>query len=244
MMSGNFRAVVTATAAAGIGVTTFTPRPLFEITVVAIALVVALGWAPLLPQSGRRLPITIILVLVALGASYAVYTTQAIDWLAPIFALALIAIFVAQMFRRDGTDLVDQVAGHFAGAVAVAGGAGWLAVDAGPTGKALTLTAAACIATAAIITALPLPTKIVVAPSILIPPFVGYGIALNVEELTLTTGLLIGVVAGLLVAALHFLFTEYADSMEALPSLAGALIAVSVSGVPIYILGKALLHMP
>ena len=76
MMSGSFRAVVTATAAAGIGVTTFTPRPLFEITVAAIAVVVALGWAPLLPHMGRRLPVTAILLVVALASAWLVRATH------------------------------------------------------------------------------------------------------------------------------------------------------------------------
>src|SRR5690625_2619333 len=100
MMSGSFRAVVTATAAAGIGVTTFTPRSLFEIRVAAIAVVVALGWAPLLPHMGRRLPVTGILLVVALASAWLVRETHSLAWLAPILAGSLIAIFLAQMFRR------------------------------------------------------------------------------------------------------------------------------------------------
>ena len=244
MMSGNFRAVVTATATAGLGVTAFTPRPLFDITVAAIAVVVALGWSPLLPRMGRRLPVTIILVLVALAAAYLVRTTHSIAWLAPILAGSLIALFVAQMFRRHREGLVDQVAGHFAGAVAVVAGAGWLAVDDGPVGSALTLTAAVCLAAAAIITALPLPPRVSVWLSVLAPTVAGGAVGQGLAELTVVTGALIGLTGGLLVASLHYLFGEYADSDDALPSLSGALIAVAVSGVPMYILGRVLLHMP
>jgi len=244
MMSGNFRAVVTATAAAGIGVTTFTPRSLFEITVAAIAVVVALGWAPLLPRMGRRLPITIILVVVALVAAFLVRLTHAVAWLAPIVASALIAIFLAQLFRRERTGLVDQVAGHLTGAVIVASGAGWLAVDPGEIGSALTLTASVCLATPAIVTALPINPRLAVWISIIAATGVGVGMGYGLAEITLLTGVLIGLAAGLIVAAVHYLFGEYSDSDAALPSLAGALIAVAVSGVPVYILGRVLLHMP
>lgn len=244
MMSGSFRAVVTATAAAGIGVTTFTPRPLFDITVTAIAVVVALGWAPLLPHMGRRLPVTGILLVVALASAWLVRATHSLAWLAPILAGSLIAIFVAQMFRRDRTRLVDQVAGHITGAVIVASGAGWLAVDPGPVGSALTFTAAVCLASAAIVTALPIKARFSVALAILAATGAGLGMGHSLEELTLITGGLIGLAAGLVVASVHYLFGEYSDSDAAFPSLAGALIAVAVSGVPVYILGRVLLHMP
>lgn len=243
MMSGNFRAVVTATAAAGIGVTTFTPRPLFEVTVAAIAVVVALGWAPLLPRAGNRLPVTIILVVVAIAASLLVRATNSVAWLAPVVAFALITIFAAQMFRRDREGLVDQVAGHLTGAVIVASGAGWLAVDAGPVGSALTLAAAVCLAAAAIVTALPF-SRLSVPLSVIAATGAGVGLGLGLAELTLVTGALIGLTGGLVVASVHYLFGEYSDSDSALPSLSGALIAVAVSGVPVYILGRVLLHMP
>lgn len=244
MMSGNFRAVVTATAAAGIGVTTFTPRPLFEITVAAIAVVVALGWAPLLPRMGRRIPVTIILVGVALASAALVKTTHSIAWLAPVVAGSLIAIFVAQMFRRDRDGLVYQVAGHFTGAVVVASGAAWLALDSGPVGSALTLTASVCLASAAAITALPIKPSISVWPSVIIPTAAGVGMGYGLDELTVLAGGLTGLTSGLVVASVHYLFGEYSDSEAALPSLSGALIAVAVSGVPVYILGRVLLHMP
>ncbi len=244
MMSGNFRAVVTATAAAGIGVTTFTPRPLYEITVAAIAVVVALGWAPLLPRMGRRIPVTSILVVVALSSAALARASHSVAWLAPIVAGSLIAIFVAQMFRRNRDGLVDQVAGHFTGAVVVAAGGAWLALDSGPVGSALTLTAAVCLASAAAITALPIRPSISVWPSVIIPIGVGLGMGYGLEELTVLTGTLLGLTCGMIVAAVHYLFGEYSDSQDALPTLSGALVAVAVSGVPVYILGRVLLHMP
>lgn len=244
MMSGNFRAVVTATAAAGLGVTTFTPRPLFEITVAAIAVVVALGWAPLLPNMGKRLPITSILVATAVAAAVLVRLTHSIAWLAPVFAGALIAVFVAQMFRKERVGLVDQVAGHFAGVVAVGAGAGWLAVNPGPIGYALTLTASVSLASAAIVMALPFSAKVSLLPSVIVSTLAGLGLGFGLEEITVLVATLVGLAGGILVASLHYLFEEYSDSEAALPSLSGALIAVSVSGVPVYILGRVLLHMP
>lgn len=243
MMSGRFRAVVTATGAAGIGVTTFTPEPLFDITVAAFAGVISLGWLPLLPGGGKRIPVTGILLLTALLSAWAVRTTGSLTWLAPIVAGALIAIFTAQMLRRDRSGLVDRVAGQFTGALIVAAGAAWIAVDPGPTGAALTLTAAVCLAGAAIFTALPLgrlgaPLAVVAATG------AGLGMGQFIGELTLLTGALIGLAAGLVVAAVDYLFQEYSDSESVLPSLAGGLIAVSACGVPVYILGRVLLHMP
>lgn len=244
MMSGNFRAVVTATAAAGIGVTTFTPRPLFDITVAAIAVVVAAGWVDILPESGRRLPTTGILLTVAFASAGLVRYTQSIAWLGPILAGSLIAIFVAQMFRKERTALVDQAAGHLTGAVVVSSGAGWLAVDSGATGSALTLSASVTLAAAAIATALPLKSQISVWLAILLATLAGLGLGYGLAEITLLSGALIGLAAGMVVAAVHYLFGEYSDSLGALPSLSGALIAVAVAGVPVYMLGRFLLHMP
>ncbi|HLS01595.1 MAG TPA: hypothetical protein VK054_06380 [Beutenbergiaceae bacterium] len=244
MMSGNFRAVLTATAAAGIGVTTFTPRPLFEITVAAIVVIIALGWSPLLQLWNRAVPITVVLVMVGLVSVYLVRLTHAVAWLAPIVAGALIAIFVAQLFRRNRDGLVDQVAGQLTGVLIVVSGAGWLAVDPGQVGSALTLTAAVCLASPAIITALPVRSRIMVWASILAATAAGVGMGYGVAEITPLTGALVGLAAGLVVAAVHYLFEEYSDSDAALPSLAGAFIAVAVSGIPVYILGRVLLHMP
>lgn len=244
MMSGSFRAVVTATAAAGIGVTTFTPRPLFEITVTAIVAVVALGWSSLLPRGQWRPAVTGILLAVALSAAWLVRATQSLAWLAPVIAGAIIALFVAQMFRRERVHLVDEVAGHITGAVIVASGVGWLAVSPGPVGSALALTAAVCLASAAIVTALPLRSHLSAWLAIVVAAGAGLGMGYGLAELTLLTGGLIGLAAGLVVAAVHHLFGEYAESDAALPALSGALIAVAVSGVPVYILGRVLLHMP
>lgn len=244
MMSGSFRAVVTATAAAGIGVTTFTPRPLFEVTVAAIAVVVALGWSRLLPVGGRHLPVTIILLAASLTSAGLVRATHSLAWLAPIVAASLIAIFVAQMFRRSREGLVDQVAGHITGALIVSSGAGWLAVDSGSAGSALTLTASVTLASAAILTALPLKARLSAVLAIFAAAGTGLGMGYGLEELTLLTGGLIGGAAGLVVASVHYLFEEYSDSEAVLPTLSGALIAVAVSGVPVYILGRVLLEMP
>ncbi len=109
---------------------------------------------------------------------------------------------------------------------------------------ALFLLAAVCLAAAAIATALPIKARGSVLLAILAASGAGLGMGQGLEELTLITGGLIGLAAGLVVASVHYLFGEYSDSDAALPSLAGALIAVAVSGVPVYILGRVLLHMP
>ncbi|MPV50430.1 MULTISPECIES: hypothetical protein [unclassified Pseudactinotalea] len=240
-MSGSFRAVVAATAATGVGVTTLTPRPLLTITVAAIAVICALGW-PALVGLPARAAATVVLLATAASSVLVVELLQDLAWLAVVAAGAVLAAFLAQLFRRDGRPrLLEEVAGTITGAVIVASAAGWLAIGPSPRSEALVITAAVAIAVASVVALVRLPATWSTVASVVLACAAGSGIGFAATTLSTLVGALVGLAAGLLVATVHRLFAHYPVSGRLLPGLAAALSVVSVSGVPVYILGRVLL---
>ncbi len=243
MMSASFRAVVAATAATGIGVTTLTPRPLLTATVAAIAVVCALGW-PTIVDVPARLVSTIVLLVTAAASVLVVELLQDVAWLAVVCAGAVLVSFAAQLFRRDGRPrLLEQVAGTVTGAVIVASAAGWLAIGPSPRSEALVITAAVAIAVASAVALVRLSATWSTVASVVLATVAGLAMGLAVAAISLLAGALVGVAIGLLVATVHRLFAHYPVAARLIPGLAAALSVVSVSGVPVYILGRLLVAL-
>ena len=132
MISGTFRAVVTATAAAGIGITAFGDRFLLVLTVAGIAALFALGWPTLLEMPARRSGV-ILLALIG-GAAIGALLVLGGPALRGGGAWARRGgrVRAGGWFRRDGRPrLVESVSGVVTGAVAMASAAGWLAIGTG-----------------------------------------------------------------------------------------------------------------
>lgn len=243
MMSASFRAVVAATAATGIGVTTLTPRPLLTITVAAIAVICALGW-PTIVDVPARIPSTVVLLVTAAASVAVIELVRDVAWLAVVCAGAVLAAFLAQLFRRDGRPrLLEQVAGTVTGAVIVASAAGWLAIGPGPRSEALVITAAVTIAVASVVALFRLSPAWSTVASVVLATAAGLGMGLAVAAISILAGSLVGLATGLLVATVDRLFDHYPISSRLIPGLAAALSVVSVSGVPVYILGRVILEI-
>lgn len=241
MMSGSFRAVVAATAATGIGVTTFTPRPLLTITVAAIAVICAWGW-PRLVGIPARVPALVVLLSTAVAAVAVVEYVDNVAWLAMVCAGAILLTFIAELFRRDGRPrLVEQVAGTVTGSVIVTSAAGWLAISTSTHSQALVVTAAVAIAVAAVVTIFRLPSLWSTVLAVTLSALAGLAVGTAIEAMTALAGVLVGLTAGLLVATVHHLFDHFPSSPRVVPGLAAALIIVAVTGIPVYILGQVLL---
>jgi len=240
-MRESFRAVVTATAATGVGVTAFGERPLLVITVAGMGAIFALGWPGLLGLPARRGTTVLLLLTVAVGVALQV-ATRDLAYAALWFGLVVVASFVLQLLRRDGRPrLVESVAGAVTGAAVVISGVGWLAVGTGPTSIGLLLVGAVTLATAAIVTAFPLPASWGWAATIVLSAAAGLGTGMVIVAVGPVTGGLVGLAPGVLSAAVHHLLGQFPASVRVWPALAAAVLPVLVCGVPVYVLGRILL---
>lgn len=243
MMSGAFRAVVTATAATGVGITAFGDRPLLVGTVTAVALVFSVGWPALLGLPART-GATVVLAATSLASTAVVEITDDVAWVAIVFALAVLGAFVHELLRRDGRPrLLESVSGVVGGAAIVSAGTGWLAVGTSTTPVDLLLCGAVTLALASAVTAVPIPPAYSAVLTILLAAVGGVGVGYLLVPVGMTTGLLVGLAAGILIATVHHLFGQFPSSGRLWPALAASMLAVSVSGLPVYVLGRILVPL-
>lgn len=241
MLSKSFRAVVTATASAGVGLTAFGDRPLLVTTVAGMGGIFALGWPGLLGLPARQGTSVLLLATVAAGVSLQ-WLTGDLAYAALGFGIVVVAAFVLQLLRRDGRPrLVESVAGAVTGAAVVISGVGWLAVGTGPTSVGLLLVGAVTLAAAAIVTAMPLPTNWGWLVTTAVAASVGLGVGTVIVAVGPVTGVLVGLVAGILSATVHHLLGQFPASVRAWPALSAAVLPVLVCGAPVYVLGRILL---
>ncbi|WP_147918743.1 hypothetical protein [Ruania zhangjianzhongii] len=157
MISGTFRAVVTATAAAGIGITAFGDRSLLVITVAGIAALFAIGWPTLLELPARRGAV-VVLALTGGAAIAALLVWNDLLYVAVVLGVGVVAAFVRELVRRDGRPrLLESVSGVVTGAVVMASAAGWLAIGTGQVSVGLLLVGAVTLTVSSACTALPIP---------------------------------------------------------------------------------------
>lgn len=243
MLSKSFRAVVTATAATGVGLTAFGDRPLLVITVAGMGVIFAVGWPGLLGLPARRGTGALLLLTLVAGVVLQWHTGD-LAYVAMAFGAVVVAAFVLQLLRRDGRPrLVESVAGSVTGAAVVTSGVAWLAVGTGPTSVGLLLTGAVTLAAAAIVTALPLPASWGWAVTTVGAAGAGLGVGSVIVAVGPITGALVGLAAGVLSAAVHHLLGQFPTSVRAWPALAAAVLPVLVCGAPVYVLGRILLML-
>lgn len=241
MIKSGFRAVVTATAAAGVGIAAFGERPLLVGTVAAICALFSIGWPSLLGLPAQRGAV-VVLLLTAAAAVTVVEVTDDVAWAALVLAGSVLAAFIHELARRDGRPrLVESVAGTVAGSTVVVAGVGWLAMGTGGSQVGLLLTGSVTLAVAAAVTALPLGSPYSAVTTIVVTALVGVLVGYLLLSVGMTTGVLVGLAAGVLIATLHHLFGQFPTSGRILPALSAAMLPVAVSGLPVYVLGRVLL---
>ncbi|WP_159621686.1 hypothetical protein [Ruania rhizosphaerae] len=241
MISGTFRAVVTATAAAGIGITAFGERGLLVGTIAGIVAVFAIGWPRLLGLPAPR-GATVVLLLTAAAAFSALLIWEDLLYVAVATGLGVVGAFLHELTRRDGRPrLVESVSGVVTGAVVVSSAAGWLAVGTGEVATALLLVGAVTITAGSACTALPIPGWLGSAATIVIAAAAGLLVGSLLSDLGLLVGGLVGLSSGVLIAAVHALFGQFPASGRPTAALAAAMLPVAVAGVPVYVLGRVLL---
>lgn len=241
MMRGAFRGVVTATAAAGIGITAFGDRPLVVGTVLAVSVLFSIGWPSLLGLPARR-GAAVVLLLTSAGAVAVVEVTEDVAWAALVLAGSVLAAFVHELARRDGRPrLVESVSGVVSGSVIVVSGVGWLAMGTGDSQLGLVLTGCVTLAAASGIAAAPLRPPYSAVVTIALTSLAGVVMGYLLISVGMTTGVLVGLAAGILIATVHHLFGQFPASGRVWPAIAAGMLPVAVSGLPVYVLGRVLL---
>lgn len=240
-VSQSFRAVVTAIAAAGVGVTAFGERNVLIIMIAVVAVVFSIGWSELLNLPARLGSTLVLLIVTAMGLTLLLLTGD-LAYVAIGFGLSVGLAFAHQLLRRDGRPrLVESVGGTVSGAVVVLSGVGWLAVGTGPVSIGLLLVGAVTLTVAAVISAVPLPPLWSGLITAVLTAFAGLGVGMLIDAVGPVTGFGVGLAAGLLSAGVHYLLGQFPASARALPALAAGVLPVLVFGVPVYVLGRVLL---
>ncbi|UFU02596.1 hypothetical protein LQF12_14035 [Ruania suaedae] len=241
MISGTFRAVVTAAVAAGIGITAFGERGLLIGTIAGLVALFSIGWPRLLGLPAPR-GATVVLLLTAAASLSALLVWDDLLYVAVAAGLGVVAAFVHELVRRDGRPrLVESVSGVVTGAVVVSSAAGWLAVGTGEVATALLLVGAVTITAGSACTALPIPGWLGSGVTILISAAAGLLAGSAIADVGLVPGGLIGLSSGVLIASVHALFGQFPASGRPTAALAAAMLPVAVAGVPVYVLGRVML---
>src|SRR5690606_41222302 len=106
---------------------------------------------------------------------------------------------------------------------------------------ARTLAGAGPLGAAAPVMAIPLPSRYPAVLTITLTALVGVGVGYLLVTVGMTTGVLVGLAAGLLTASVHHLFGQFPASGRIWPAISAAMLAVAVSGLPVYVVGRVLL---
>lgn len=239
MMGASTRAVVTAGGAGAVALAGYLSPDVLTGVVLALGFVFAAGWPRLLSLPTVRGG-SVVIALVALAA-VVVVQLGSFAQLAVVMGLAVVAAFVHQMLRRDGRPrLVESVSGVISGTVVVVSAAGWLTVEEGAVAAELVVTAAAAVTAGAALTAVPGPSRLVAALATVGGGGVGLLTGALLDGVGPVPGLLVGLAAGILTAALHVLFGRFPASRRIRPALAAGLLVVLASGVPVYLVSRLL----
>ena len=241
-MSVSTRAVTTAALAALVAAASYVqPRPLpLVAAVVVLVVLVALGWPSLLrlPAAGST---RVVVAICGAGGVAATYFTQGepvLRHLPTVLAGAVVLSFIAQMLRRDGRpQLTESVSGTVAGVAAIAT-SGWIAAARSDAGVTLVVTSAVALAVAAAVSALPVRGWVALGISAVAAVLVGGAVATLLPDIDTVSGLWCGLVAGVVVGALHLLLERLPARGARLAGLTAAAMPVAVCGIFVFVVGR------
>lgn len=255
-MDASTRAVMTAVIATLVAATAFARdvptltqygRTPVVVAAVLLALVIAIGW-PVLLRLPNLIGSSTVIALGGIGAVITVTATRGQPFLRElpvVVALAILLSFVNELARQDGrTRLVDSVAGTVTGVLIATAAAGWVAAVRVPEGTSLVVCGAVALAVAAAVSAVPLGGMLGAAVTTGSAVVAGGAVGAVMPTLGLGAGAMLGLAAGLLVAALHALFDRMPALKSRLASLTVIVLPVALSGILVYVVGRVFVGVP
>lgn len=208
-----------------------------------LAVAFAVGWPRVAGLPARR-GSTVVVAVAGLAAVVAVHLAEPASLLGAVpavFAGAVLLAFIAELARRDGRErLVESVAGTVAGALVAVCSAGWLAAERTTAGDAVVVTGAVALALACAVTALPLRGWASAGAVVGLAAAGGLVVGIVLTDVGWTSGLLLGLAVGVLVAACDVLFDRLPALEQRSAGWAAATLPVATAGILVYVAGRVL----
>lgn len=240
-MNLSTRAVLSAVAAATIAVSASLGQVALIVVLGLAVIIFAVGWASLfrLPANGGS---TLVVTLTSAGGLACVALTASEPWLRylpVVLAFGVFLAFINEMLRPiPRTDLIGSLFGTVTGIIIGVCGAGWLAAFKLDSGAEIVVVSAIALAAASIVGAAQMPRWVGVAATFLVATGAGALTAHFMSGVTVLTGVVQGAIAGLIVSALHALFTHMPNLANKRSAASLVVLPVLAVGILIYVAGR------
>lgn len=253
-MDASTRAVCTAVVATLVAVAGYVTQNTLPLTGYAgelplvvlcslLAVVVAVGW-PVLLDLPSRPGATAVVALVGVGAVLSVAATTGEPYLRElpvVFAVGILLAFVNELLRRDGrVRLVESVSGVVSGTLVVSALAGWVAVGRTPGGEGLVVAGALALAVGSAAVAIPASGWLSAVLTTAVAVGAGAGAGAALPTIDPTSGALLGLAVGVLVAAMHELLDRLPALRRRSAAFAAIVLPVALTGILVYVVGRVL----
>ncbi|GER21558.1 hypothetical protein NCCP1664_00550 [Zafaria cholistanensis] len=239
-------AVALIVAASQVGPAAAAPVAVWAL-VSALSLLFAAGWPRLfgLPAATQIAAVLGAAGLAAAAGAALAPMPQPLFWMAPAAAVGLILAFLVQLLRGTGEKLrLESMLSSATGALVVASGSGWIALDriAGTAAESsLMVAAGASMAAAILVCTIRWPDRIVGPLAVVVAVLVGGLATLAFGTAPLLPALAVGAVSGAVIAGVRSLVVSSGGPRGTLAAIATGLCAVLGSGTLAYFLERLLL---
>ncbi len=206
-------------------------------TVALIVVLVAIGWATLVELPDRRGTSIVVAITGWAGVGLALLArerSRPLGTFAVVIAFAVLAAFVHQLLRGGRREhLVESVTGTLAGEVVAVLGAGWVLLPTTTLGVHGVVVAAAALAVARLVGALPLPPR-ASGWSVVGAGAAASAVTVEVLGSPRLASLVAGLAVSVVVMALDRLVLAQRAARSPLGMLCGAAVPVAASGMAAY----------
>lgn len=243
-MNEAWRAIMIAAVATILALASYLSLAALVGVVFVLVMAVAVGWPRLLALPAPRSS-SAVLALCGFGAVISVVIMDVeplLRWLPAALGGAVIIAFIHQLARRDGRPrMVEAISGMVAGMLVLVSAAGWVAAVRTAGGDSLVVTSAVGLAAASAAAAAPVRGWLGAVITLVAGSLAGGGVGMVMPLVSGRAGLLIGLMAGILVATLRSLFAHLPAAGQRPAVLASVTLPVAASGIAVYVVGRVLI---
>ena len=213
----------------------------------------AQGW-PALVRARHDLGATIVMTISGLAAAASVYFLDDMGVAGLVMAFSILVAFVGQMLRRDGRhNLVEDLSSTVAGCLVVVSGSAWCALEPGLADPAVVVPTCLALFVGAVPTVLNVRARMLEALTVMVPALLaggaGYVLAaagfFGLSHISAMAALqsavaclVVGFVAGVLVAAGNRVLWTHRWVPGGRAAVASALVPILSVGVPVYAIAR------